>query len=398
MKILFCPCHYVFDDGDRGSEISWAYQIAQRIAKKHIKSLIVTGFKNLKNNVPFSVVAVQPWKNDVDLSLSNSLQFNFLYSKYALTALRKNKYDILHHVLPFGIDRTFNLSFFFSNVPKVVGPIQNQLPIYTDNIHDVTAHKKGLHIILLEKTITFLTHPVLKYLSTQTLNKADKIIVINERTKQILLERNIVENKIIIIPPGIDCKKFSVSSSRAKKKIEILAVGALMRRKGFDVLFKAVAEVIKKNENFTLRIVGDGPQRKELESLAKELGIAHILRFEGHVPHFEMGKYYREADIFVNMSRAEGFATVCLEAMASGLAIVSSKVGGFQDALEDGINGYLVEQEDYKMLAKRVLSLLHNPKKLKKIRAQARKDVEAYYDWDTAVIPEYLAIYKSLQQ
>ncbi len=397
MKILFCPCHYVFDDGDRGSELSWAYQIAQRIANKNPNSVVVTGFKNLKNKVPFNVIAVQPNKREVDLSLTNSLRFNLLYSKFALKLLNKEKFDVLHHVLPFGIDRTFNFSFLFSNVPKVIGPIQNQLPIFTDNMHDVSSDKKGIHIIFLEKVITSFAHPLLKFLSTSTLKKANTIIVINEKTKAILIERGIAQNKIVIIPPGIDCKKYISHTNKINnQKVEILAVGALMRRKGFDALFKGIAEVVKKKNNFTLRIVGDGPQRKSLEQLAKKLGIADVVKFEGYVPHYEMGKYYNSADIFLNMSRAEGFATICLEAMASGLTIISSKVGGFENAIRDGINGYLVEQEDYKTLAKKIISLLDNPKILKEISIRARNDAEKYYDWDTAIIPKYVDIYKNL--
>jgi len=95
------------------------------------------------------------------------------------------------------------------------------------------------------------------------------------------------------------------------------------------------------------------------------------------------------------MSKSEGFATVCLEAMASGLAVVSSKVGGFSDAVVNGENGYLVEQDDYVDLARRTISLLDNPTLLAEMGRKARMTAENEYDWETVIIPKYQRIYNS---
>ena len=228
--------------------------------------------------------------------------------------------------------------------------------------------------------------------------KADKIIVINISTKNLLLKRKIKAEKIVIIPPGVDCKRFTPleKENKENKVFEILAASTLMERKDVASIIKGIFEVHKTNKNIRLRILGDGPQMNELRELTKSLSLERIVIFEGHVPHSEMVRYYQNAQIFVAMSKAEGFATVCLEAMASGLAIVSTKVGGFTDAITDGVNGYLVEKGDYQVLAERITSLLNNRRLISQFGMKARKDAEEKYDWNYVIIPAYLDLYSKL--
>lgn len=395
MKILFCPTHYVFDDGDRGSELSWAYKIADSIACENIDSVVVTGFKNIKTIKQYKVVELQKEKKSIDLGVANALMFNLSYSKFAGRAIKKEKFDILHHILPFSIDNTFNFSFIRSGVsiPKIIGPIQSPLPFYRDNMEDYNS-KKTSSPVNINRIILLFSKPILKYLSTLTLKKADKIVVINEKTKNMLIERNIDGKKIVIIPPGVDTKKFSTTHNISKSKIEILAVGALMERKGFDVLLKAMVSVTKKHKNIKLRILGDGPQKKNLFIMIKNLSIEKYVTIEGYVPYSKVAPYYKKADIFVSVSRAEGFATVCLEAMASGLPIVSTRVGGFSDAVVDGKNGYLVEIDDLHALSDKLIMLLDNKNKIISMGKESRKLAEEKYDWQNVIIPEYVNLYK----
>ena len=94
------------------------------------------------------------------------------------------------------------------------------------------------------------------------------------------------------------------------------------------------------------------------------------------------------------MSRSEGFATVCLEAMASGLAVISSKVGGFSDVIKEGENGYLVNQEDYKALSKRMIELANNHDKIRMFADSARNTIEKEYTWDK-IIAKYNNLYSN---
>jgi len=207
------------------------------------------------------------------------------------------------------------------------------------------------------------------------------------------------ENKIKIISPGIDVDKFKYIplKNKPKDRIEILVVCYLLKRKRVDLVIQSIKQLLDNGEqNFILRIVGDGPQRHSLENLVKELKISKFVVFEGLVENSNISKYYENAHIFVNMSESEGFATICLEAMSSGLSVISSKVGGFSDIIKSSYNGYLVDQGDVDGLTKYILDLINNPKLLDSISKNARLTIEKEYDWQRCIIPKYLDEYNEL--
>jgi glycosyltransferase involved in cell wall biosynthesis len=400
MKILFCPCHYVFDEGKRGSELSWAFQIANSIASIHTDSIVVTGFKNISSRTKYKVIELQKSRKKIDLGLSNTFKFNYLYTKYAYTIQKKEDFDIFHHVLPFGIDRTFNLSIILNKskgTKKVIGPIQSPLPFFMDNIHDVSSKSSPFKNFLFSLFVS-LSHPVLQFLSTKTLQAADKIIVINSTTKDMLITRRINPDKIQVINPGLDSKKFPFTALKNKNKdrFNLISVGSLIKRKGFDTLILMMEEVVKENKNIILKIIGDGPQLQHLKSMVLERSLEDNIIFYGHVQHSKIKNYYRDAHLFITMSRSESWGQMYLEAMSSGLPIISSKNIGSLDIVKEGEFGYLVEQEDYQLAARKVLLLEKNRTTLEEFSDVARKQVEMKFDWENVIIPQYLKMYKNL--
>lgn len=185
---------------------------------------------------------------------------------------------------------------------------------------------------------------------------------------------------------------------KRKDKVEIIVVASLRKRKGVDLIILALAEVIKKYKNVHLSIIGDGPQKKALMQLAKDLLLEKYVSFEGFIAQADIVNYYARSHIFVNMSRAEGFATVCLEAMASGLAVISSRVGGFVDIITDSVDGFLVDCDDHLSLSKKITNLIENPDLIKKIGEKARQKIERKYDWEKRIIPQYKNLYFSLYE
>lgn len=403
MKILFSPCHYVFDEYQRGSEFIWAYKIADYISNKNKDSIVITGYKNILSEKKYRIIEVQKNKKTFDLSIINTIIFAFNYFSSTNNILKKEKFDIVHHVLPFGIGNTFNPTFIFNKKNKlVIGPIQNPLIVHdTDlNSSDMMKSKKDINIFnILANLIIKLASPILKFLSYKTLKKANTIIVINKYTKNILTNMGLPENKIKIISPGIDVDKFKYIplKNKPKDRIEILVVCYLLKRKRVDLVIKSIKQLLDNGEqNFILRIVGDGPQRHSLENLVKELKISKFVVFEGLVENSNISKYYENAHIFVNMSESEGFATICLEAMSSGLAIISSEVGGFSDAIKHGYNGFLVKQGDIESLAQYIAELINKPKLIDTYSKNARFTIEKEYDWQRCIIPKYLDVYNEL--
>lgn len=152
----------------------------------------------------------------------------------------------------------------------------------------------------------------------------------------------------------------------------VIAVGRLSFEKGFDLLIKAYAAIAKKNENWCLEIVGDGPEKSNLEELIKSLGMADYIKLKG-LSH-DISQDYKRAKIFVLSSLVEGFPNVLLEAMSHGLAPVSfdSKCGP-KDVIEQNKNGILVSSKDEKLLAKELDDLINDSKKQQTFSENALK-------------------------
>lgn len=394
MRIILCPAHFHLTNR-LGSEPSWAYNIFKYLLKRN--TTVRGYFYYLVQNDDFvseDIKFFKRTKHSNNYSVVSAFIFSLICPLFFLVdLLRSRKIDIVHHVLPFNIGITFNLVIIlFKNIFKfkvVVGPIQNA------QSYEEERFKKSES---LYKYIALLFKRVLTFLSDKTLERADTIVVINQYTKELLLRRKISPLKIKMIPPGIETGRMKYISLSEKKSdaIELLSVSYLNKRKGVDLIIKAIKDVIGIHNNIRLRIVGDGPQMGYLKELVNELNLADYVIFEGFVANSEVHKYYQKAHIFVNMSRSEGFATNCLEAMASGLAVVSSKVGGFSDAIVDGLNGFLVEQEDYKMLAKKLIVLIENIHMIGEFGRINRKEVSEKYDWEKVIIPKYLDVYRAL--
>jgi glycosyltransferase involved in cell wall biosynthesis len=392
MKILFSPCHYIYDEYYAGSEYSWAFEIANRISSKNSDSVVVTGFKRISKKKNYKIIEVQKNKTKPNMGFMNAILFGLNYFFESEKQI-KNNFDILHHVLPFNISNTFNFSIIFhrQKIPTVIGPVQSQLSFNdTDNFI-----KKMLIFRLLTVAIYNFIKPFLSFLSNLTLKSADTVVVINNHTKNILIKGGIRENKIIIIPPGIDTKKFKFASLQNKSKsiTELLVVCHLVKRKAVDLVIKALNEALKENKNIVLRIVGDGPQKEALEKLVEELNLNEYVVFEGFVSNCETLKYYQNAHIFVSMTRSESWGQMYLEAMASGLPIITTMNIGSVDLVKDGRTGYLIEQENYLELSRKILKLINSKNNLSRFGENSRLDAEKKYDWDNVIIPKYLDIY-----
>lgn len=404
-KILFNPCHYIYDS-NAGSEPSWAFNIAHRLSLKYKNNVIVTGKINDKiQKFPYTIIELQKNKSNLDLSLKNAIIFNWQYFLETLKQTKNDKFDILHHVLPFGIDNTFNifilLNSFFKKIKIkfIIGPIQSPLT-YQDSDLDISDIKSGKFakkkFINFEVLIQKSLKPILTFLSQKTFKKADKIIVINEYTKNILLEKFIPEERIVIISPGIDIKKFVSKPEEKKECVEFITAGYLLKRKGMDVILAALEKIVKTKKNIVYHIVGNGPQRENLETMVINRGLKNYVVFHGFIPNSEIQSLYHKADVFVSMSRSESWGQMYLEAMACGLPIISSKNVGSNEIIKDGEFGFLVRQENVDDLVKKMEYFIKNRGKIKLFGKKARKEVEDKYDWDTIIIPKYEKIYQEL--
>ncbi|AFZ36676.1 glycosyl transferase group 1 [Stanieria cyanosphaera PCC 7437] len=199
-----------------------------------------------------------------------------------------------------------------------------------------------------------------------------------------------------ITPFGIDIDKFSPRSTlRDKNYLTVGTVKRLTSKYGIDILLKAFAHARTMAINYhpeianqlRLMIVGDGSQKKELESLAKQLQIQNITNFVGAVPHEQVPHYLNQMDIYVAASRldSESFGVAVLEASACGLPVVVSNAGGLPEVVADGVTGYIAPKENVQATAKAILQLIQNDRDRILMGLAGRKLVCDRYVWQNNV-------------
>ncbi len=196
-----------------------------------------------------------------------------------------------------------------------------------------------------------------------------------------------------VIPCGVDLRAFTPGGADdravARRALGLdgadtpilLFVGRLDPIKGIDLLLESVA--LMKTPARLLVVGGDpagDPEVERLRARAEALGIAERARFPGAVPQSELPRYYRAADALVVASRYESFGLVAVEALACGLPVVASAVGGLPSVVRDGENGLLVRWRSAEAFAGRIDALLGDSALMARLRAQARPSVERF-DW-----------------
>ncbi|TSA45457.1 glycosyltransferase family 1 protein [bacterium] len=192
-----------------------------------------------------------------------------------------------------------------------------------------------------------------------------------------------------VVPNGVTLSFFSpLIRGRLRggrnSKFVIITTSRLVPKNGIDVLIKAVTELktLIRDTRYLIRIVGSGPDEKKLKDLARGLNVDHLIEFVGEVSPDEIPEYLSQADLFVRPSRSEGLGSSFLEAMAAGLPVVGTAVGGIPDFLKDGETGFLAKVDDPKDLAQKIHLLLEDKNLYSKLSANGKKLVEKNYDWN----------------
>lgn len=232
------------------------------------------------------------------------------------------------------------------------------------------------------------------------LELSDKIIVLSDFTKEKLFHHyDIPDEKIVLIPGGVDLVRFSPATNRTAirkslhipaRKFVLFTVRNLVARMGLENLLYAVSKVAREIPNIYLVIGGKGPLKEKLVSLAQRLSIQDHVRFAGFIPERELPLYYQMADLFVLPTKElEGFGLVTVEALASGLPVLGTPVGGTKEILTKLNPDLLFRDVSADAMAESILSMvtkLKGDKKLKiSLTKQCRKFAETDCAWDDKI-------------
>ena len=167
----------------------------------------------------------------------------------------------------------------------------------------------------------------------------------------------------------------------------LLTVARLDFHKGIDTVIRALPAIRAAVPGARYAVAGVGSRRAALEALVAELGLGDAVRLLGFVPEADLPALYNAADVFVLASRrhdllVEGFGISCVEASASGLAVIGSRSGGIPEAVREGETGLLVDPDDPAAVAAAAVRVLEDEALRRRLGAAGRAAVEHYYNWD----------------
>jgi glycosyltransferase involved in cell wall biosynthesis len=220
--------------------------------------------------------------------------------------------------------------------------------------------------------------PIAGALGRHALRSAGKVIALSKSLAGAAAAQGVDPKKITVIPNGVDVKLFAPNG--VPRESVVLFAGSLIQRKGIRTLIEAMALVRRRYPAYKLVLIGEGPQREELESLAGSTGQSASIRFAGNLAPAEVARWMRRSDLFVLPSLEEGQGVAMLEALASGTPCVASNIGGIPDVLSSEW-GALVPPGDPQALAAAILELLGHADRRREMGKEAAAGVRAQYDW-----------------
>jgi len=232
---------------------------------------------------------------------------------------------------------------------------------------------------------------------------ADRFVCPSAEVERELIRYGFPKRKVAKIPNGVDTTLFYPVGARQKEDLRrrfnfpllptLIYSGRLESGKGLPVLLKAWQRMVKVKQGDYLVILGNGSQRDNLTNLVKELKIFESVKFTGQVNN--VNEYLQMADGFVFPSTAEGLSNALLEAMATELPVVATKIGGTEEVIENKRNGILVEPDEVEQLAKEIIMVLSQPELARKLGQEARRTIEKNYSIGI-IAQKYLQIYKEM--
>ncbi len=388
LKVLVCPAHYLLDDRSHGSEYAWPVGLMGACAALgDVEFTAVAGAVGVGVSIPGTRVVTLGTSLPDRESAVGLVSFVFSYTRVAVEIMRKWRPDVVHHLLPFRVGATFNpVILAVRGRRTIVGPVQSSHAVALD---DEAGVSRGDYAFQPTRGRRWsgatwrVVEMVASSLSVRTLCGADAVLAANRAGADAVAEVSGV--KASVVPFGVKADRFEPDVRRVpvgRHHVVFLVVAYLVARKRVDDVIRAVAIVASRRRDITLRIVGDGPERKRLSALALSLDIGSVCEFVGRVPHGRIVSEYHQADVLVSMSASETFGMSLVEAMACGLPTISSVNDGSVGIVEDGITGHLVPVMDVDRLARCIETYCSDRAMIGSLGRAGQARVRKYFAWD----------------
>lgn len=205
---------------------------------------------------------------------------------------------------------------------------------------------------------------IAKFSRGWTATKADLIITPSNHLKNVVKGWGVKENRIKVIYNGTKLKnKPDPIDDQPNDYFKFITVGRLAPWKNIDIIIEALSDYKKANQNFIFYIVGSGPEETKLKKLVNDLDLENFVTFTGQLQKDDLNYYLQKSDIYIQASSYEGLPHVILEAMSHNLSIISTPIGGTNEVIQDGKNGWVWELENnFKPNKNNLIEILNNLK------------------------------------
>lgn len=212
--------------------------------------------------------------------------------------------------------------------------------------------KYGIPVVVTEHSSAIISKKIdgqKTDLLKETVENSERFICVGNGLKNAVIEYTGTNNNITVIPNMVD-KIFSYSEGKGSNTFSFVSIGNLIQRKRFDLTIRAFAKNFKGNHGVKLTIIGDGPLKEELNSLAREQGVEKQVFFTGRLDRNSVACELQKSNVFVLASDYETFGVVYIEAMACGVPVIGTRNGGADDIINESC-GILVDTDDVDQLA-----------------------------------------------
>ena len=298
-------------------------------------------------------------------------------------AARRCQSNIKNEAIKIGKSHQFDFIFTifhpFHLVPKAAVEAAKELDIPSIVKVDDAIYEKASGIKSLQRKIE-------KMINGKTLRSGTKILVSNNDTKKIIInEYGVKSEKISIIPNGVDLSLFDIATVKKPKKI--VFAGAMYYHRGLDILLEAIPIVIKIIPDAKFVLLGSGAEMDKLKKIVSKNKLENSVEFKGWIKRDKIPENISDASIGIGPLRltevtSRALPIKVLEYMAVSLPIIAQKGTLPEDVLENGKNGYFIENPND--LAEKIILLLNQPKKVENMGIQSLKMVQKF-SWDNVV-------------
>ena len=228
-------------------------------------------------------------------------------------------------------------------------------------------------------------HEVKRFNLARKVAAADLVVCISDfcRSQLMAIADESAWSKLAIVHCGVDVDDVDVFDRSAREPRQLLSIGRLVPEKAQWLLLETIDELVRRGHDVTATIVGDGPEAERLHELRQRLGLVRRVEFPGALGQDDLARRFDDADTFVMASFDEGVPVVLMEAMASGLPVVATRIAGIPELIDDGVNGLLVAPGRADLLADAIERTWFDPELRSALTKVARMTIEREFNATT---------------